>query len=71
MIAEIHNQYADLIEAAGIIGIHPTTLRRLIKQGKAPAYLWQGKYLIDRTTLNQFKASYDPRPSKNNLRRLI
>ena len=70
-IAPIHQQYADLMEAAQIVGLHPMSMRRLIKRGKVPATLWQGKYLIDRTVLNQFKANYDPRPNKNNFRRLL
>ena len=71
VIAEIHDQYADLMEAAQFVGVHPVSMRRLIKQGKVPAFLWQGKYLIERSTLNQFKANYEARPSKNNFRRLI
>ena len=70
-ITAIHDQYADLMEAAQVVGLHPMSMRRLIKQRKVPATLWQGKYLIDRDVLNQFKANYEARPSKGNFRRLI
>ena len=49
----------------------PESLRRLIKQKKVPAVLFAGKYLIDRDTLNQFKANYDPRPGRKAIRRLL
>jgi excisionase family DNA binding protein len=71
MVAEPFDNYLDLVEAARILNIHPQSLRRLIKQGKVPARLFAGKYLIDRFTLDQFKSNYDPRPGRKAIRRLL
>lgn len=71
MIPEVDERYADLMEASQVLAIHPMSARRLIKQGKLPARLWQGKYLIDRAVLAQFKSNYTPTPTRNNFRRLV
>ena len=60
-----------LVEAARELGIHPQSLRRLIKQGRVPATLFAGKYLIERDKLDIFKSSYDPRPGRKPIRRLL
>jgi hypothetical protein len=65
------DDYLDLIDAAREIGIHPQSLRRLVKQAKIPARLWQGKYLFHRPALQQFVSLYDPRPGRKVTRRLI
>jgi|SRR5579875_302551 len=65
------DNYLDLVEAARVLGIHPQSLRRLIKQGKMPATLFAGKYLIERDKLEMFKANYDPRPGRKPIRRLL
>jgi excisionase family DNA binding protein len=71
MVNTPFDNYLDLVESARILGIHPQSLRRLIKQKKVPAVLFAGKYLIDRDALNQFKANYDPRPGRKAIRRLL
>ncbi len=63
--------HLDLVEAAQVLGIHPQSLRRLIKAEKMPARLFAGKYLIERSTLEMFKANYDPRPGRKPIRRLL
>jgi excisionase family DNA binding protein len=63
--------YLDLVEAARILGIHPQSLRRLIKAKKVPAVLFAGKYLIERDKIEMFKSNYDPRPGRKPIRRLI
>ncbi len=63
--------HLDLIEAAQELGIHPQSLRRLVKDGKIPARKFAGKYLIERDKLEMFKANYDPRPGRKPIRRLI
>lgn len=63
--------HLDLVEAAQALGIHPQSLRRLIKDGKIPARKFAGKYLIDRDKLEMFKANYDPRPGRKPIRRLL
>jgi excisionase family DNA binding protein len=71
MISDPFDNYMDLVEAARILGIHPQSLRRLIKQKKVPAVIFAGKYLIERDKLEMFKANYDPRPGRKPLRRLL
>ena len=63
--------YVDLVDAARVLGIHPQSLRRLIKQKKVPAVMFGGKYLIERDKLEMFKANYDRRPGRKILRRLL
>ncbi len=65
------DNYLDLIEAARALGIHPQSLRRLIKQKKVPAIMFAGKYLIPRDQFEMFKATYDPRPGRKPVRRLL
>ena len=65
------DEYLDLVEAARELGIHPQSLRRLIKQGRVPATLFAGKDLIERDKLDMFKSSYDPRPGRKPIRRLL
>lgn len=67
----IGENYMSLLEAATALNIHPSSLRRLIKQKKLPAQLFAGKYLIERHVLEQFKTSYDPRPGRKTMRRLL
>ena len=54
------DDYLDLVEAARELGIHPQSLRRLIKQKRVPATMFAGKYLIERDKLEMFKSNYDP-----------
>ena len=63
--------YLDLVDSALLLGIHPQSLRRLIKQKKIPATMFAGKYLIERDKLEMFKANYDPRPGRKPIRRLL
>ena len=71
MVDTPFDNYLDLVEAARTLGIHPQSLRRLIKQKKVPALLIAGKYLIERDKLEMFKANYDPRPGRKPVRRLL
>ena len=71
MATELFDNYLDLVDAARILGIHPQSLRRLIKQKKVPAILFAGKYLIERDKLQMFKANYDSRPGRKAIRKLL
>ncbi len=71
MAIEPFDNYLDLVEAARLLGIHPQSLRRLIKQKRVPAVLFAGKYLIERHHLDQFKSSYDPRPGRKAIHKLL
>ncbi len=65
------DDYLDLVEAARVLTIHPQSLRRLIKQQKIPARLYAGKYLVERAVLEMFTSTYDPRPGRKPIRRLL
>jgi excisionase family DNA binding protein len=56
------NSYAGVDEVAGRLCIHPESVRRLIRQGKLPAIKFGNKWLVDKSTLEQFASHYDPRP---------
>lgn len=64
-------QWSDINEAARELGIHPQSLRRLIKQNRIGARFFGGKYLIGREQLEMFKTNYDPRPGRKPPPRLI
>ena len=65
------NGWSDLVEAARELGIHPQSLRRLIKQGRVPASMFGGKYMIARDKLEMFKTNYDRRPGRKRSARLM
>jgi excisionase family DNA binding protein len=55
-------QYAGVNEVSKRLKIHPESVRRLMRQGKLPAIKFGNKWLVERTTLEQFASHYDPRP---------
>ena len=63
--------WSDLVEAARELGIHPQSLRRLIKQGRVPATMFGGKYMIAHDKLEMFKTNYDRRPGRKRAARLL
>ena len=63
--------WSDLVEAARELQIHPQSLRRLIKQGRVPATMFGGKYMIERDKLDMFKTNYDRRPGRKRSARLM
>jgi excisionase family DNA binding protein len=56
------DRFVDILEASGRLNIHPESVRRLIRQGKLPAYKFANKWLIERDILEQFAQTYDGRP---------
>lgn len=70
-VSDPFDNFLDLVEASRVLGIHPQSLRRLIKQKKVPATIFAGKYLIERDKLEMFKSNYDPRPGRKPIRRLL
>ena len=52
----------DILQAAHELGVHPSTVHRLIDKQTILASLTGGRWTIDRTWFDQFKANYDPRP---------
>jgi excisionase family DNA binding protein len=61
---EALDNYADLLEAGSRLSIHPDSVRRLIRQGKIPAFKFANKWLIRRDELEQFALTYDSRPGR-------
>jgi len=61
---EALDNYADLLEAGSRLSIHPDSVRRLIRQGKIPAFKFANKWLIRKDELEQFALTYDPRPGR-------
>ena len=58
----IFADYMNLMEAAAYMGIHPQSVRRLIKQGHCQCFMkFQGVWMARRGELTEFKAVYDPK----------
>jgi len=55
-------QYMDMAEFARAAGIHLESMRRLVKQGRAPMFKAHNVWLIERDKAQQWIANYDRRP---------
>jgi excisionase family DNA binding protein len=54
--------YVTVAEAAERLGIHPESVRRLIRMERLPAKKFANSWLIARDVLEQFASGYDRRP---------
>lgn len=54
--------YADVDDISRRLGIHPESVRRLIRDGKLPAIKFGNKWLVEKSVLEQFASGYDGRP---------
>ena len=61
---EVLDNYADVLQAGARLSIHPDSVRRLIRQGKIPAFKFSNKWLIKKDELEQFALVYDSRPGR-------
>ena len=61
--------YVDVIEAAKILGVHPETVKRLIREGKLAATKFGNKWIMERDRLRVFSNTYDGR--RGRARRLL
>ena len=55
----------DYLNVAGVaerLGIHPESVRRLIRQGRLPAKKFANSWVVARDELEQFATGYDRRP---------
>lgn len=59
---DLLENYADVDEVSERLGIHPESVRRLIRAGKIPAIKFGNKWLVEKGTLEQYASHYDPRP---------
>ncbi len=56
------DDYATVAEAAQRLGIHPESVRRLIRENRLPATKFAHSWLIARDVLEQFASGYEGRP---------
>ena len=63
------DDYYNVIEASRRLKIHPETVKRLCRQGDLPATKIHNTWLIRRDILDNFAATYVPRPGAR--RRLL
>jgi excisionase family DNA binding protein len=56
------DDYVTVPEAAERLGIHPESVRRLIRTKRLPAKKFGVAWLIARDVLEQFATGYDRRP---------
>ena len=56
------DDYVTVADVAERLGIHPESVRRLIRQGKLPAKKFAQSWLVKRDVLEQFANGYDRRP---------
>ena len=61
--------YIDVIEASKILGVHPETVKRLIREGKLTATKFGNKWIMERRRLQVFASTYDG--SRGRARRLL
>jgi excisionase family DNA binding protein len=54
--------YVTVQDAAERLGIHPESVRRLIRMERLPAKKFANSWLIARDILEQFASGYDRRP---------
>jgi excisionase family DNA binding protein len=59
---DLLDNYAGVEEISDRLNIHPESVRRLIRQGKLPAIKFGNKWLVEKSTLEQYARRYDPRP---------
>jgi excisionase family DNA binding protein len=59
---DLLENYADVNEVSKRLGIHPESVRRLIRDGKLPAIKFGNKWLVEKSLLEQFASSYIGRP---------
>jgi excisionase family DNA binding protein len=56
------DDYMTVSDAAERLGIHPESVRRLIRTGRLPAKKFANSWLIERDVLEQFATGYHGRP---------
>ena len=61
--------YIDVIEASRILGVHPETVKCLIREGKLPATKFGNKWIMERERLQVFANTYER--SRGRVRRLL
>jgi excisionase family DNA binding protein len=57
--------YLDVMGAARLLRVHQETVKRLIREGRIPAFKWGNKWIIERNTLTGFANTYDRAHGRN------
>ena len=61
--------YADVIEAAKILDVHPETVKRLIRERRSQCHQVRDKWIMELDQLRVFANTYDGRRGRT--RRLL
>lgn len=68
----IVDSYANVVEAAAVLGVHWETVKRLCREGRIPAEKIHNKWLIDKSELEKFASTYnEPRRGSRRNKRLL
>lgn len=59
-MSELLDRYVDVKGAAGQLGVHAESVRRLIRKGHLPAVKIMGKWLVEKDVMAQFVINYEP-----------
>ena len=63
---KIFENYIDVTEASKILGVHPETIKRLIRDGSLPAAKFANKWILKKNQLQSFASTYRGKRKKNN-----
>ncbi|MCZ7673614.1 MAG: helix-turn-helix domain-containing protein [Chloroflexi bacterium] len=59
---DLLDNYAGVQEVSDRLNIHPESVRETHPPGKLPAIKFGNKWLVEKSTLEQYASRYDPRP---------
>lgn len=60
----LFEDYITVREAARELGVHPETVKRVIREGHLPAIKIRNMWFIKRDTFDVFRGTYIPRRGK-------
>ena len=61
--------YASSREAAGVLGIHPLAIQRVVLRGQLVGEKIAGRWMIDRKQLEEFAKTYEGKPGRPRTKR--
>ena len=60
-MAELKDNYLSSSEVAKVLGIHPFTIQKLLRDGKLPAEKIANRWFVPRQAAEEFAKTYVPR----------
>lgn len=63
-MSRFEEQFLDVVEAGHRLGIHPESVKRLIRRGRLPAQKFGSKWFVPREELELFASRYLPHPGR-------